>query len=379
MPRKSKPWFWKDRGRWATTVDGKRIVAPAEIVTEHEAWAWHAEVMDELKPKPISRATTTVQDVLDAYAGWDLDGAADGSRPKATANNNLSCIQTIINTKIGRVPFGTMLVSRTTPIHYDALIAAWRKAGYKPNYVANLAQKLKTMLAWGARETIDRRGLIEASPFADCPSPLVPAPGERYGDRGTAARWLRYLWRAGLRDDATFQRCLVHTGARPSELAWATWGDVRWDATRDSVGNPMAIVSREEWKNSAKTGKTRRIFLPARLVRSMRRRMGDQPGTALIFPRPDGGRPTSQDVANRTIRLRANAKKAGVVLVERNGAAITNYLWRHVAASDLLMGGVDVATTAELLGTSVAQIQRTYGHLLEDHLAAASEKVGRRR
>jgi site-specific recombinase XerD len=67
------------------------------------------------------------------------------------------------------------------------------------------------------------------------------------------------------------------------------------------------------------------------------------------------------------------------VLAERDGSSITNYLWRHVAASDLLMSGVDVATVAELLGTSAAQIQRTYGHLLEDHLAAASERLGRRR
>jgi hypothetical protein len=43
------------------------------------------------------------------------------------------------------------------------------------------------------------------------------------------------------------------------------------------------------------------------------------------------------------------------------------------------MSSVDVATVAELLGTGVAQIQRTYGHLLSDHLARASEKLGRRR
>jgi integrase len=235
------------------------------------------------------------------------------------------------------------------------------------------------MLLWAAKPMIDRPPMIEASPFAGLPGPVVPATKERYGDRATAARWLRWLWRSGRRSDALLQRCLVHTGARPSELAWATWGDVRWAEAIDGAGNPMAVVARADWKNSKKSGRVRRIYLPARLVRAMRRRSEGRGVGDLIFPRPDGERYTSYGLAGRTGKLRKLAARDGVVIGERDGSAITNYLWRHTAASSLLMGSVDVATVAELLGTSVAQIQRTYGHLLSDHLARASEKLGKRR
>ena len=382
MPRKSRPWYWSSRDRWATTINGRRHVAPPNVVTEHEAWAWHAEVIADVTPKQVSRATLTVVAVLDAYAAWDAAGVESGSRRRMTAVSMLNCIQTIANTRVGSAKFGTLLMARVAPVHYESLVTAWRNAGYKPSYVANLAQKLKTIMNWATKETIDRTALIEVSPFKNCASPTVQSSGERYGDRLTAARWLRFVWRCKHKQrtqDAMFQRCLIHTGARPSELAWATWGDVQWDAMRDAAGNPMAVITRSDWKNSRKTGKTRRIFLPARLVRAMRRR-GEwkEPGD-LIFPTRRGREHKSQSVSNRTIWLRKKAEAAGVVLAERSGKAVTNYLWRHVAATDLIASGVPIAVVAELLGTSVQQIAATYAHLLTDHLARASEKLGKRR
>jgi integrase len=380
MPRKSKPWWWKDRGRWATTIDGKRVVAPAEVVTELDAWTWHAAVVDELTPKPASRSTLTVADVLDAYATWDASQVEAGERNGHTARNDLSAIQAIVNTRLNAVPFGTMLVSRLTRAHYDSLIAAWRRDGYQPNTVAARARKLKTMLRWATKPAIDRGPMIDEIPFQGFPIPAAPATSERYGDRDMAAKWLRWIWRSKrYRREAMFQRCLIHTGARPSELAWATWGDVRWDAMKDSAGNHMAVIVRDEWKNSKKTGRARRIFLPARLIRSMKRRGEGRGADDLIFPSRRGKRHPSAGISGRTYAMRAKAESEGVVFSERSGKAVTNYLWRHTAASSLLMSSVDVATVAELLGTGVAQIQRTYGHLLSDHLARASEKLGRRR
>lgn len=380
MPRKSKPWWWKDRGRWATTIDGRRIVAPAEVVTELDAWTWHAGVVDELTPKPVSKATLTVADVLEAYAAWDAEEAEAGTRNPRTTINDLSAIQRIVNTRVGASHLGSMLVLRLTRAHYDSVLAAWRQDGYAPHTIAMMARKLKTMLRWATKPSLHRGPIIDETPFRGFEVPGVPASSERFGDRGMAARWLWWIWRSKrLKREAMFQRCLIHTGARPSELAWATWGDVRWDAMRDSIGNPMAMIVRAEWKNSKKTGKARRIFLPARLVRAMRRRSEGKQPDDLMFPSPRGRRHTSVGIASRTLAMRKKAKSEGVVFTERSGRAVTNYLWRHTAASTLLMSSVDVATVAELLGTSAAQIQRTYGHLLSDHLARASEKLGRRR
>lgn len=382
MPRQSKPWYWSSRKRWATTIDGRRVVAPPEVETEHQAWEWHASVLEREKPVVASVATLTVWDVFEAFAAADAALVDAGTRDKRTAQVALGRLQRAAQTPIARVKFGSHRVSRLSMTHYDALIAAWRRDGLRPNYIASLASSVKAVLAWASRASVDRPPLIETSPFDGCRIPPVPNTGEKMGDRTTAAAWLRYLWRLPRergRSDALFQRLLIHTGARPSEWAWATWGDVSWDASVGSDGRKMAIVARREWKNSRKTGRVRRIFVPTRLVRALKRRaVGKAPGD-LIFPRASGTRHTSASLAARTTRHRIAAQAAGVPLTDSNGRPITNYLWRHTAASTLLMNGVDAATTAELLGTSVVEIQRTYGHLLADHLADASGKLGRRR
>jgi hypothetical protein len=43
------------------------------------------------------------------------------------------------------------------------------------------------------------------------------------------------------------------------------------------------------------------------------------------------------------------------------------------------MLGIEVATAAELAGTSPEMIYRHYGHLLDSHLATAAEKLATRR
>lgn len=56
---------------------------------------------------------------------------------------------------------------------------------------------------------------------------------------------------------------------------------------------------------------------------------------------------------------------------------VVNYLWRHTAASSLIMMGLDLPTIAKLLGTSVEMLNKHYGHLLDDHLARAAESLAR--
>jgi integrase len=71
---------------------------------------------------------------------------------------------------------------------------------------------------------------------------------------------------------------------------------------------------------------------------------------------------------------------AAVPVADEGHNRLVNYRWRHTAISTLLMLGVDVPTVAELTGTSPEMIYKTYGHLLDAHLAAAAEKtIGGRR
>ena len=52
-------------------------------------------------------------------------------------------------------------------------------------------------------------------------------------------------------------------------------------------------------------------------------------------------------------------------------AAATAYTLRHSVITDLVTGGLDLLTVAQLSGTSVAMIEKHYGHLRADHAAAA--------
>ncbi len=54
---------------------------------------------------------------------------------------------------------------------------------------------------------------------------------------------------------------------------------------------------------------------------------------------------------------------------------ITIYDFRHLWISDALMMGVDVMTVARMAGTSVAMIEKVYGHFRNDHLQEAQAKI----
>ena len=49
----------------------------------------------------------------------------------------------------------------------------------------------------------------------------------------------------------------------------------------------------------------------------------------------------------------------------------TTYSIRHSTITDLIHAGVDTLTVAQLSGTSVAMIEKHYGHLTQDHARTA--------
>lgn len=51
---------------------------------------------------------------------------------------------------------------------------------------------------------------------------------------------------------------------------------------------------------------------------------------------------------------------------------LTPYALRHLYISQALMQRVAAATVAQLCGTSIAMIERTYGHFSDDHLTDAA-------
>jgi integrase len=203
----------------------------------------------------------------------------------------------------------------------------------------------------------------------------------RYITRDQAAAWLRWLRRDPDRAGSNLvrlYRLLIYTGCRPSELTRATWAEIDWDAGLTSSGHAYAVLVRTKWKNSANQRKQRRIVILPHVRRMLTRLHAKAVDPHDVILHSATGLPISEsNLAVTTGRLRRRAVADGVDIPGTGASRTTSYLFRHLAATKLIQAGVDIVVVAELLGTSVLQISRTYAHLLTGHLAAAADVLQR--
>ena len=378
MARTSKPWYWEARKCWATTLNGKRYTAPKTVASEHEAWAWHKSIVEGSLRATVGKRS--VADVCELYLEWDEKRVNAEQRDAQSHDLIVIKLSRVCATVVAGVKVGKLPATSIRGQHLKSMLLEWRGEKKKDgkrlsvNYVRDLASTFKAVFNWAVGQD---PLLVPSYPFAKTPLPKAPKPASRFATRKEAAQWLRFLWRKGLRDFALLQRCLVHSGARPSELTRATWDEIDWDGWKDKVGHSGAIVTRTEWKSARKTGEERRVYLPASLRRSLRRRMEGlpDPDSQPIFVSPRHQPWTASNLATTTQRFVKEAIDAGVPLKSSGPDRLICYRWRHTAASKLLMDGVPIAVVGKLLGTSAKMISEVYGHLLDESLADAASKL----
>lgn len=229
------------------------------------------------------------------------------------------------------------------------------------------------------------QGLIPAYTLGHAKLPPRSGDEPEICSRAAAAEWLRWL-RHRHADEAgdagaTFillQRLMLRTGARPSELHRARWGEITWEIARTPEGHAVGLLTREEWKLRRKTGQARKILLPPAALRPLRRRFAAIAPAAddLIF-RDHRGLPWSANELSRQCRKsRLAAAAAGWDLPATGAGRIRPYQWRHTAASKLIADGVDLPTAAKLLGTSIDMLLKTYVHTDVERLLSAAMVLG---
>lgn len=148
-----------------------------------------------------------------------------------------------------------------------------------------------------------------------------------------------------------FVRALAMIPLRPGALAQCTVADLQ--------GNMLAIRH-----DKAHAGRT--LQLPATTAALLRdQARGKTPGAPLIAM-PDGG-PWTKDAWRAVIQQAAKTAKLP--------HGVCAYTLRHSGISELLAAGTDSLTVARLAGTSIGQIEATYGHLLQRHGASAMEAL----
>ena len=115
-----------------------------------------------------------------------------------------------------------------------------------------------------------------------------------------------------------------------------------------------------------KAGRDRKIKLPPATADLFTKQAADRTPDAPLLARRDG-KPWTKDAWKWPIKA---ATQAANLRPE-----ITAYAMRHSVITDLVTGGLDLLTVAQLSGTSVAMIERHYGHLRADHAAAALARL----
>jgi len=354
-------------------VNGKRYTAPKTVTSEHEAWIWHKSIVEGSMPATVGNLR--VADLCELYLAWDEKRVSADQRDARSHDLTVIKLTRVCATTIAGVKVGKLPATSVKGQHLKSMLLEWqgeKKNGKRlsVNYCRDLASTFKAVFNWAVGQDPP---LVPSYPFVKTPLPKAPEPESRFGTPQEAAQWLRFLWRQGLKDFAFLQRCLIHSGARPSELTRATWDEINWNGWKNKAGHSGAIITRTEWKSSRKTGKKRKVYLPASLCRSLRRRMKAVPDPdSTIFTSPRHQPWTASNLATTTQRFVKKAIDAGLPLKSTGPDRLICYRWRHTAASKLLMDGVPIAVVADLLGTSAQMIAKVYGHILDEPLANAA-------
>jgi integrase len=111
-----------------------------------------------------------------------------------------------------------------------------------------------------------------------------------------------------------------------------------------------------------KAGTERRITLPPQTAAFIATSAAGKAPHSPLFTQADG-RAWNKDAWKKPVKAAASEAK----LPETT----TAYALRHSTITDLMMSGLDPMTVAGLSGTSVLMIQKHYGHLRQEHAAAA--------
>lgn len=417
MPRKPEPRWKKSDRRWVAAIgeprpDGRArdVYAPASIREDDKAaaWAWFDSEVRARATVPCPAGDVVLEHLAELYLAW-CEGAVE--RGELAAAHYRAKQQHL--TRVSEL-LGDRRASALTADLVERTLADLTRE-YSAHYVNNIGATLQAALKWGVRS-----GKLERNPAEGFRSPTIPRAPERYASRAEAAAWVAWLHHEALgysgerlryrRANALLQRCLLHTGARPKELCQLRWEDLRWSSHRNGVGQPYATarIPPDRWKAGGKTGRWRTIYFTPILTRALRREY-ERPdrhathvfvhgrgrgGVGACEPWADGSaysqwvrsarrrliafRAAAAELRERGEQLgRMQARALAVEISDEGAQRLTNYRWRHTAASTLLMLGLDPATVGEALGTSAEMVLRVYGHLLDKHVAAAAERLAR--
>jgi integrase len=115
-----------------------------------------------------------------------------------------------------------------------------------------------------------------------------------------------------------------------------------------------------------KSGADRKFKVPVEIANFFQKSAGARAGHEPLIARANG---LAWNKDAWKYPLKAAAQKAGLP------AETVAYSLRHSVITDLMHGGLDLLTVAQISGTSVTMIEKHYGHLRGDVAAIALAKL----
>ena len=343
--------LFKQLGVLTEVPDGERW---SEAVKQAREWAAHITVGGVAEAK-------TVADACDSYVQHlRTGGNGKAARPKAADDAAKRFDRYVLSDALAGVE-----LTKLTP----RMLEAWRtkmasrKAlrGSRKGKTVQMDQAISpaalnrdlTALRAALNHALAAGWVTSDFAWASKLKPVAGADGRRdvYLDREQRRKFVEA---ASSKDAALslFLRVMCALPVRPGALANLKVGDF------DARLNQLRI-------NLDKTG-ARTIVLPAGVAATFSEASRDKLPTAWLFTRADGGQ-WSKDGWKHGVKAAALA--AGLP------EATVMYSLRHSVITDLIVGGVDPLTVAQLSGTSLAMIQRHYGQLQQAAATAALAAV----
>ncbi len=357
---------------WGAIINGKRVrfgrVSEVPYSTANQQFLEYM-LGARPAPKPPRRAGVTVEEMCVQHCQWHVQ-----HNDKKSSDNRLSLLDRWCAHVFTGECVGGLQVSAVGRQHLASFVKQFDNGWTAWNYCVGV----KAAFNWAHRE-----GIIQSNPLAGYPNPPQPKADLTETTLMTPSEVAWFLEKSRPYHAYEILRVLYLTGARPGELCSAVGSDFIANSSQ------LRLLA---WKNGKKSQMARRIPLPTEAEEIVARlaKNGSEP----IFRKPRGSAwtPSSLHRVWRKIRNGTwrDARDGRFVAMDKEAAArlkketaqresLTIYSLRHLWISDALRQGVPIATAARIAGTSVKQIERTYGHFRIDDLNAIANSVAANR
>lgn len=321
------------------TLTGHDVFKQAK--TDAEAWAETVESGGER-----AREIVTVADACEAYLKHKPGSIAEG----------------VFRRHVNSDPIAKVKLDKLRRHH----LRAWRKRLEQAPALLTRTKKGEPRTKVRAKSTVNRDMVPLRAALGQVVKPGAPNTDAAWQEalrpfKGADKRRDLYLDRAerkrlidGTGDEAQpFIKALCLLPLRPGALAGLRAGDFDKRTRTLTIGKD-------------KNGNPRQITMPQTIVDFFETQTKAKLPAAPIFAR-SGGEPWNKDAWKYPVK--EAVKAAGLP------GAVSAYTLRHSVITDLIRARLPILTVAQLSGTSVAMIERHYGHLVRDDAEEALASI----